>query len=122
MKQLVSSVKVNKKIETGQPSKELRKPAAAAAAAKKNEKIGNNQHATPARKGMKVRAYVHKYGTYRSSRPDISPERIAPDGITYVPKGYFWSCRIDACAAALSRVNLGDMNKSTHVWGNEFKE
>ena len=73
-------------------------------------------------KGMKVRAYVHKYGTYRSRRPDISPERIAPDGITYVPKGIYYAGRIDSCAAAMSRVNLGDMNKSTHVWGNEFKE
>ena len=77
MNQLVSSVKVNKKIETGQPSKELRKPAAAAAAAKKNEKIGNNQHATPARKGMKVRAYVHKYGrsSLDDSEVDTSEER-----------------------------------------------
>ena len=64
MKQLVSSVKVNKKIETGQPSKELRKPdrletSAAAAAAKKAKKIGNPQQATPSLQRDES-AYVRK--------------------------------------------------------------
>jgi len=55
-------------------ARELRKPdrletSGTAAAAKRNKKIGNTQHATPACKGMKVRAYVHTYG--RSSLDDM---------------------------------------------------
>ena len=83
MKQLVSSVKVNKKIETGQPSKEHRKKE------KKNEKImtawnGNEenkkikmgQHAKGDRKSRSARDMSIRSGSGRVDSIRVGSDQV----------------------------------------------